>query len=95
MRPSAAIVPQQLEHVQPLARVHAVEGLVEDEHRGVVHERGGDLDALAHALGVGADAPVGGVRQVDQVDGPLGRARRGRSRSCSSALSRTNSRPVR
>jgi hypothetical protein len=59
--------------VQPLPRVHAVEGLVEDESR-VVDERGGHLDALAHALRVAADGPSGGRLQVDHLD----RAPRGR-----------------
>ena len=35
----------------------------------VVHQCGGHLDALAHALGVGADASVGGLVEVHQRDG--------------------------
>ena len=69
--------PQQLHHVQPLARVHAVERLVEEQDRRVVDERAGELDPLAHALGVRADRAVGGRHQVHRGDRPRdGRRRR-------------------
>ena len=47
---------QQVHQVHPLARVDPVERLVEQQDGRVVDERGGDLDALAHALGVGVEA---------------------------------------
>ena len=46
---------EQIHHRQALAWIHAVERLVEQQHLRVVDERSGDLDPLAHALGVGAD----------------------------------------
>ena len=67
---------QEVHHVQPLARVHAIERLVEDEHRWVVDERGGDLHALAHPLRVPADRAPGSVAQVDESDRPIRRADR-------------------
>ena len=39
--------------MQALPGVHAVERLVEQQHGRVVHQRGGHLDPLLHALGVG------------------------------------------
>ena len=70
--PLAAHPAQQGHEVQPLARVDAVERLVEQEHRRVVHQRRGELDPLAHALGVGADPARGGLAHLDDVEGPLG-----------------------
>ena len=64
--------------MQPLAWVEAVERLVEEQDRRVVDQRAGQLGPLAHALGVGADRPVGGVGQVDRRDRPArGRVRIG------------------
>ena len=68
--PAAAIDRSSVDHVQPLARVHAVERLVEQQDRRVVDERAGELGPLAHALGVRADRAVGGVGQVDRGDRP-------------------------
>ena len=65
-----ALSVQQIHHVQPLARVHAVERLVQQHDLGVVHERRGHLDALPHALGVGRDLPVLRVGHFQQVDRP-------------------------
>ena len=67
---------QQAHQVQPLAGVDAVEGLVEQQHGRLVHQRGRQLGALPHALGVGGDAPVGGLDQVDGLEGGLGRPTR-------------------
>ena len=64
--------PQHLHHLETLARVGAVEGLVEDQHIRVVDERGGDLGALAHALRVAAHRPILGVLQLDEGDCPPG-----------------------
>ena len=87
--------PQQLHHVQPLAWVHAVEGFVEQQHGGVVDQCAGQLGTLAHALGVGADGPVGGILELDRGDGPGRRRRRHPATPCRRALRSTNSRPVR
>ena len=57
----------------PPERVHARERLVEDQQLGIVDERLRQLDALAHALAVGADLLVG---RLHQVDAPSARPRR-------------------
>ena len=57
-------------------------------------ERAGDLDALAHALRVRADRPIGGVGQGRPCAIAAGGASAS-GRLCNFALSRTNSRPVR
>ncbi len=49
-------------------RIHPGQRLVEDEQFGLVRERLRQLDALAHALAVGADALVGGVLQIDLLE---------------------------
>jgi hypothetical protein len=67
---------QQIHHVQPLARVHAVERLVQEQRRRVVHQRRGYPDPLPHALGERLDTAVLGVGHLDVVDGPAGRGRR-------------------
>ena len=41
--------PQQVDHVSPLGGVEAVQGLVQQQQVGLVGERLGELDALAHA----------------------------------------------
>ena len=56
--------------MQPLPRVHPVERLVQQQHLRVVHQRGGHLDPLPHALGVGRDPPVLRVGHLHDVDGP-------------------------
>ena len=85
VRPSSPIRLQQVHQVQPLPRVHAVERLVEQQHRRVVHQRGRHLDALPHALGVGADLavlrrrpsrPVSSARALRPPGRPAGAARR-------------------
>ena len=63
---------QQLHQVDPLPRVHAVERLVEEQHRGVVHQRGGHLDPLPHPLAVRRDGAVLGLGHLDLRDRPLG-----------------------
>ena len=60
-----------LDHADRLAardRIHAGQRLVEDQQLRIVHERLRQLDALAHALAVGADLLVGGVDQVDRLE---------------------------
>ena len=61
---------EQLHQVQPLARVHPVERLVEQQHRGVVHDRGRHLDPLLHPLRVRADVAVLRVGHLDGGDRP-------------------------
>ena len=92
VRPCGRHRPEQRHHVQPLARVHAVERLVEEQDPRLVDERAGELRPLAHALGVRADRPVRGVGQVDRRDRP-GAAASGSATPWRRALSRANSRP--
>ena len=61
---------EQLDEAQPLHRVGAVERLVEHEHERVLHEGGGHLAALAHALAEAVHAAVGDRLHVDRVAGP-------------------------
>ena len=63
---------EQVHQVQPLPWVHAVERLVEQQHRRVVDDRGRHLDPLLHALGVAADVAVLGVGHLDRRDRPPG-----------------------
>ncbi len=74
-----AHLPQQVHEVQALARVHAVERLVEQQHGRVVHQRRGHLDALPHALGVLADLAVLGVTPSRRRPARAARRRRGRA----------------
>lgn len=63
---------QQVHQLHALARVHAVERLVQEQHGRVVDEGGRHLHALAHALGVGGDLAVLGVLHLDGGQGPPG-----------------------
>lgn len=65
--------PQQVHQLHALARVHAVERLVEQEQRRLVDEGGRHLHALAHALGVRGDLPVLGVGHLHGREGLVGR----------------------
>ena len=56
--------PDQLDDVPALHGVEAVERLVEQQQLGRVHERLGQLDALAHALREAADLAFGGVLEA-------------------------------
>ena len=58
--------------MQPLARIHPVERLVEQQDRRVVDERRGDLRPLPHALRVGPDRSIGGGLEVDRAHRPSG-----------------------
>ena len=69
----AGQVAEQVHHVEALARIHPVEGLVEDQDGRVVDEGRGHLGALAHPLRVGRERAVGGARQLDRREGPLDR----------------------
>ena len=48
--------------------VEAGGGLVEEQHRRLVHERQREVEPAAHAAGVGADPPVGGAGEADALE---------------------------
>ena len=74
VRPCAPSCLNSVMRCQTLDRVGAVQRLVEHEHVGIAHERGGDLRALTHALAEGIDTPVGDVQHRDGAQRVLGRA---------------------
>ena len=63
-----------LPHAGAADRVEPGGRLVEEQHVGVVHQRGGEVEPATHAARVGVDAPVERVAEVDQraeLDQPL------------------------
>ena len=68
MAPFGCPVAKEANRLAARERIHAGQRLVEDEQLGLVRQRLRQLDALAHALAVGADALVGGVFQVDLLE---------------------------
>ena len=68
--PAAAPVANQPDRLAAAERVHARQRLVEDQQLRIVDDRLRELDALAHALAVGADLLVGGVHQIDRRPAP-------------------------
>ena len=91
VRPCVAERVQQLHHVHPLARVHAVERLVQQQHLRVVHQRGGDPGALPHALGVGARSAGPARRSSRPARAPAGRPPPGRAAGAAWRWPSTNS----
>ena len=67
---------RQLDDPAALGRVGAVERLVEQQQLGIVDERAGELDPLAHALREAADGAIGGVGELDGPEHALGRGAR-------------------
>ena len=55
MRPSAASRRNRFAHPAHALRVQAVERLVEQQHRRIAEQRGGDAEPLLHAQGEPAD----------------------------------------
>ena len=66
--PSLSEAVEQVDHVQPLARVEPGERFVEEQHLRVVDDRLRDLDPLAHALRVGRQAPRVGRVELDDFE---------------------------
>ena len=64
----------------PAHRVQARGGLVEEEHLGLVDERHREVQAAAHAAGVGADTAVLGLGEPDALDQLRGAAAHGAGR---------------
>ena len=65
---------------QPARGVQAGRRLVEEQHVGPVHERGGEVQPALHAARVALDAAVGRVLELDQREQLVARARRPRRR---------------
>ena len=63
-----------LPHRRAAHRVEAGRRLVEEQHLGVVDQRGGEVEAALHAARVAGDAPVEGVTEIDQLAELLGAA---------------------
>ena len=54
-------------HAEPAARVEAGRGLVEEEEPRPADQRGGEVEAAAHAAGVRLRDAVGGVLEVESL----------------------------
>ena len=74
MRPSSPIRRSSVHQLQPLARVHAVERLVQQQHRRVVDQRGGIFTRCRMPLRVRADRAGPAAYSISTV----ARARAGR-----------------
>ena len=79
---SSSVVPavdERVEHLPQLGagpRVEPGGRLVEEQHLRAGDERGGEVEAAAHAAGVARHHPVGGVGErelLEQLDGAAGR----------------------
>ena len=66
----------------PALGIEAGGGLVEEEDRGTVDEREGQVEAALHPAGVGADAALGGERRGRRARAARPRAGAARRRSC-------------
>jgi hypothetical protein len=64
-RPTGHQCPQRIPQVDPAPDVEAGRRLVEEEHRRPRDERGREVEAAAHASGVGADKPFRGFGEVE------------------------------
>ena len=73
VRPWAPELLEQLDEVQPLHRISAVQRFVEHEHLRIGHQCGGDLGALAHSLAEPVDAAIGGVEHRHRTQSVVGR----------------------
>ncbi len=57
---------------EPAARVEARRRLVEEQHRGMRHEAGREVEPAQHAAGVGLRRPVGRVDEVELLQQLVG-----------------------
>ena len=60
----ADVIPQ----VRPALRVEPGRRLVEEQHRGLVHQAERDVEAAALTAGVGADPAVGELGEIEQLE---------------------------
>ena len=95
-RPVRGQLLEQLDHLGAGHRVEAVQRLVEHQHRGLVGDRLGQLDPLAHALAVAGDPAVRRRRSARRARAPArvssSRLARGRSRGRAGRRRRTGGR---
>jgi hypothetical protein len=78
-----ALVDELADHVPELVAAREVEAgrrLVEEEHRGLRHERRRDVEAPAHAAGVRAQGAVGRIAEREAPQQLVGPGGDGRSR---------------
>ena len=61
-------VAHHVPHLLALGGVEACGRLVQEDHRGASHERGGEVQAAPHATGVRLCRPAGGVGQVEPLE---------------------------
>ena len=93
LAPARQFVEQVFEE-QRAGHVDAGERLVQDQHVGIVQQRGGDQDALLHALGVGRDGRVAvrvqreEFQQIVRLAAPLPRGGMPRKRPINCRYSR-------
>ena len=72
-----AVGDELLDHAPEVGATRGVEagrGLVEEEHRRPVHERGREVEPAAHPAGVGLAGPVGRVGEVERSSSSSARA---------------------
>ena len=70
-------VADDLPHAEPAARVEPGRRLVEEEQARPADQGAGEVEAAAHAAGVGLDDPVGGVGQGELLEQLVRAAPRG------------------
>ena len=71
---AAGELAEQVLEEQGGSDVDAGERFVEDQYVGVMQQRGGDQDALLHALGVGGDGRVAVRVQLEELQQIVGLA---------------------
>ena len=54
--------------LDPTPRIEPCGRLVEEQHMRFVHERGGEVEASAHASRIGAHGTVGGLREAELLE---------------------------
>ncbi|MFH1843814.1 MAG: hypothetical protein ABIF77_11480 [bacterium] len=72
--PPPAELLHQLDDLLARYRIHAVQRLVHEDDFRIVRQRLGQLDLLAHTLGIATEPTIGGVGQVEHLQrlpGPL------------------------
>ncbi len=73
VRPSLGELAEEVLEMHSLARIGAVQGLVQDQNLGIVHQGRGEPHPLAHAPRVRPHRAVLGVGEIDPLDGAVDR----------------------